>query len=64
VSGQVGRKSETGKNNLKSSSSLPLHTQGRRRTMPFKTTLFQCFVLFFVFFKKRKCNLEEPKNGL
>jgi len=42
--------SETGKNDLKSSSSLPLHAQGRRRTVPFKTTLFQCFVFFFCFF--------------
>jgi hypothetical protein len=29
-----------GKKYLKSSSSLPLHAQGRRRIMPFKTALF------------------------
>jgi hypothetical protein len=24
-----------------------LHAQGRRRTVPFKTALFQCFVVVF-----------------
>jgi hypothetical protein len=38
---------EDAKNDLKSSSSLPLHAQGRRRTVPFKTALFQCFVVVF-----------------
>jgi len=52
---------EDAKNDLKSSSSLPLHAQGRRRTVPFKTALFQCSVFFFFFFEK-KCNLEEKKN--
>jgi hypothetical protein len=53
-------KRESGKNDLKSSSSLPLHAQGRRRTMPFKTTLFRCS---FFFLKKRKCNWEKQKMG-
>jgi len=53
---------ESGKNDLKSSSSLPLHAQGRRRTVSFKRHCFS--VLYIFFFKKRKCNLEEPKNGL
>jgi len=42
---------ENGKNDLKSSSSLPLHAQGRRRTVPFKTACFS--VLLFFFFMKR-----------
>jgi len=33
------------KKDLKSSSSQPLHTQGRRRTMSFKTALFPYFFL-------------------
>jgi hypothetical protein len=45
------------KKDLKSSSSQPLHAQGRRRTMSFKTALFPYF-----FFKKRKCNLKKPKK--
>jgi hypothetical protein len=47
----------SGKNFQKSSSSLSLHSQGRRRTVPFKTALFRVF-----FLKKEKCNLKEPKN--
>jgi hypothetical protein len=47
-----GVERESGKNDLKSSSSLPLHAQGRRRTVPFKTTLFQCS-----FFLKKKRNV-------
>jgi len=54
VSDQVRVKIESGKNDLKSSSSLPLHAKGRRRTMPFKTTLFWCSVFFF--FKKKEFN--------
>jgi hypothetical protein len=38
-----------GKGDLKSSSSLPLHAQGRRRTVTFNTALFQCF-----FYKKKE----------
>jgi hypothetical protein len=57
---------EDAKNDLKSSSSLPLHAQGRRRTVPFKTTLFQCFVVFF-FLKRNviwKKKIESnPKMG-
>ena len=41
-----GRESEREKDFQKSSSSLPLHTQGRRRTVPFKTTLFRCSFFF------------------
>jgi hypothetical protein len=41
-----GVERESGKNDLKSSSSLHLHAQGRRRTVPFKTALFQCSVFF------------------
>jgi hypothetical protein len=37
---------ESDKNDLKSSFSLPLHAQGRRRTMSFKMTLFRCFFFF------------------
>ena len=56
-----GRESEWEKHFQKSSSSLPLHTQGRRRTVPFKMALFR---LFFIYIRKEKCNLEEPKNRL
>jgi len=56
-----GRESEWEKHFQKSFSSLPLHTQGRRRTVPFKTALFR---LFFIYIRKEKCNLEELKNGL
>jgi len=45
-----GRESEQEKHFQKSSSSLPLHAQGRRRTVPFKTALFRLFFLY----KKRK----------
>jgi hypothetical protein len=48
----------SGKNFQKSSSTLSLHSQGRRRTVPFKTALFQVFF----FLRKEKCNLKEPKN--
>ena len=58
---------EDAKNDLKSSSSLPLHAQGRRRTVPFKTALFQCSVVFFflkrnVIWKKKKIG-SNPKMG-
>jgi hypothetical protein len=48
-----GRESERKNIFKKSSSSLTLHAQGRRRT-----------VWFFFYLKKRKRNLEEPKNRL
>jgi len=51
-------KENSRKKDLKSSSSLPLHTQGRRRMVSFKTTLFGFFL------KKIKCNWKEPKNRL
>jgi hypothetical protein len=53
-----GKERESKKNNLKSSSSLPLHAQKRRRTVPFKTALFHCFFL-------RKGNVigKNPKIG-
>ena len=40
--------------------SLPLHAQGRRRTVPFKTALFQCSVFFFFL----NVIWKEPKNRL
>jgi len=40
ASGRGKRRRIVGKKYLKSSSSLPLHAQGRRRIMPFKTALF------------------------
>ena len=61
ASREVEKERVSGENDLKSSSSLPLHAQGRRRTMLFKTALFQCCVFFFL---EKKCNLEEPKNRL
>jgi hypothetical protein len=48
-----GRESERKNIFKKSSSSLTLHAQGRRRT-----------IWFFFFLKKRKRNLKEPKNRL
>ena len=59
--GQVGGKREgegEREKDLKSSSSLPLHGQGRRGTVPFKTALFW----FFFFFKEKKCNSKEEKK--
>jgi hypothetical protein len=53
---------EDAKNDLKSSSSLPLHAQGRRRTVPFKTALFQCSVVFF--FLKRNVIWKKKKMGV
>jgi hypothetical protein len=59
VFGQVRRARQIGRitgKDLKSSSSLPLHGHGRRRTMPFKTALF---------FFQRKENVirKNPKIG-
>jgi hypothetical protein len=42
---------ESGKNDLKSSSSLPLHAQGRRRTVPFKR---HCFSVLYIFFLRKE----------
>jgi hypothetical protein len=49
------------KKHLKSSSSLPLHAQGRRRTVPFKTALFQCSGFFFL--RKENVTWKNPKLG-
>jgi hypothetical protein len=49
VFGQVRRARQIGRiagKDLKSSSSLPLHGHGKRRKVPFKTTLFWCFFFF------------------
>jgi hypothetical protein len=57
--GQVGGKRESGENDLKSSSSLPLHVQRRRScTVPFKTAPCRVF-----FFNKRKKFGSDPKMG-
>ena len=61
ASREVEKERVSGENDLKSSSSLPLHGQGRRGTVPFKTILFW-FFFFFFFFKENKCNLEEEKK--
>jgi hypothetical protein len=47
ASREVEKERVSGENDLKSSSSLPLHGQGRRGTVPFKTTLFWFFFFFF-----------------
>jgi hypothetical protein len=50
---------ESGENDLKSSSSLPLHVQRRRScTVPFKPALCR-----FFFEKKRKKTWRDPKIG-
>jgi hypothetical protein len=54
VSSASGRVINSAGKDLKSSS-LPLHGQRRRGTVPFKTALF-------FFFKEKKCNLEEEKK--
>jgi hypothetical protein len=60
VSGQVRGKIKSRKNDLKSFSSLPLHAQGRRRTMSFKTALFRCSIFFL---RKRNVIRKNPKMG-
>jgi hypothetical protein len=58
ASGRGKRRRIAGKKDLKSSSSLPLHAQGRRRTVPLKRHYFR-------FFSEKKENViwKNPKMG-
>jgi hypothetical protein len=56
--GKWGGERERGENDLKSSSSLPLHVQERRRTVSFKTT--QCSGFFL---RKENVIWKNPKIG-
>jgi hypothetical protein len=56
-----GRESEREKHFQKSSSSLPLHAQGRRScTVSFKTA--PCSLIFFFFFEEKKKNLRVTQK--